>query len=50
MLEDTKKSILEISEAVGFSSMSYFNRVFKRIRFCSPGSYRMLKSTETRLQ
>ena len=43
LLTGTEKTILEISEAVGFSSLSYFNRVFKKIRFCSPGSYRQLK-------
>ena len=43
MLSDSSKSILEISEAVGFSSLSYFNRIFKRVRASSPGSYRKLK-------
>ena len=43
LLTQTEKSILEISDAVGFSSVSYFNRVFKKIRFCSPKSYRKLK-------
>ena len=33
-------SILNISEAVGFSSVSYFNRIFKRYRNCSPRVYR----------
>lgn len=32
--------ILEISETVGFSSVSYFNRIFKRYRGCSPRAYR----------
>ena len=41
LLSQTKKSILEISEAVGFSSLSYFNRVFKKIRNSSPGTYRL---------
>ena len=40
LLTSTRKSILEISEAVGFSSISYFNRVFKKIRNRSPGNYR----------
>ena len=43
LLSSPEKSILEISEAVGFSSISYFNRVFKRVRASSPGSYRKLK-------
>ena len=41
LLSSTDKSILEISEAVGFSSLSYFNRVFKKIRGISPGTYRL---------
>ncbi len=40
MLLKTHDSILEISEAVGFSSVSYFNRIFKRYRNCSPRFYR----------
>lgn len=41
MLARTDSSILEISETVGFSSVSYFNRVFKRYRNCSPRGYRL---------
>ena len=40
LLAKTNNSILEISEAVGFSSVSYFNRVFKKYRNCSPRAYR----------
>ena len=40
LLAKTQRSILEISEAVGFSSVSYFNRIFKRYRGCSPRGYR----------
>ena len=40
MLSRTGESILSISEAVGFASVSYFNRVFKKIRGCSPRTYR----------
>ncbi len=40
LLSRTRDSILDISEAVGFSSVSYFNRVFKKYRNCSPKSYR----------
>ena len=40
LLSKTSMSILEISEAVGFSSVSYFNRVFKRYRNCSPRYFR----------
>ncbi len=44
LLSSTRKSILEISEAVGFSSLSYFNRIFKKIRNRSPGNYRMAEN------
>ncbi len=40
MLARTSLGILEISEAVGFSSVSYFGRIFKRYRGCSPRTYR----------
>lgn len=43
LLSTTDMSILEISEAVGFASISYFNRVFKRVRNVSPGKYRLAK-------
>lgn len=42
MLVKSHESILNISEAVGFSSVSYFNRIFKRYRNCSPRVYRTL--------
>jgi len=40
LLKKTQDSILEISEAVGFSSVSYFNRIFKKYRHISPSAYR----------
>ena len=40
LLQTTEDSILRISEDVGFSSVSYFNRTFKRYRSCSPRFYR----------
>lgn len=40
MLSETDKSILEIALENGFSSVSYFNRVFKAINNCSPSEYR----------
>ncbi len=40
LLTKSESSILEISEAVGFSSVSYFNRIFKRYKNCSPRQYR----------
>ena len=46
LLTKTRKSILEISEAVGFSSVSYFNRIFKKYKSCSPRYYRSAKHGE----
>ena len=43
LLANTRDSILEISEAVGFSSVSYFNRIFKKYKSCSPRYYRTAK-------
>lgn len=40
----TEMSISEIAYAVGFSSLSYFNRIFKKSNFFSPHSYRRLSS------
>lgn len=39
-LIETDKSILEIAFCNGFSSVSYFNRVFKSVNNCSPSEYR----------
>ena len=39
-LATTTDSILDISNDVGFTSVSYFNKVFKRYRNCSPSFYR----------
>ncbi len=39
-LTETEKSVLEIAFENGFSSASYFNRVFKELKFCSPTEYR----------
>ena len=40
MLSSTSDSILEISANVGLSSVSYFNRLFKKYKNCSPSFYR----------
>ena len=40
LLKKTQNSILEISESVGFSSVSYFNRIFKKYHHVSPRTYR----------
>jgi len=43
LLSLTDDSVLEISMEVGFSSVSYFNRVFKRFKGTSPLKYRKIK-------
>ncbi len=35
-------SISEVSYNVGFSSLSYFNRIFKKYKFCSPSAYKLI--------
>ena len=40
MLSSSEKSILEIACDVGFTSLSYFNRTFKRYKNCTPTEYR----------
>lgn len=43
LLSSAKMTILEVSSAVGFSSVSYFNKLFKRYKNCSPSFYRSAK-------
>lgn len=38
-----ESSILEIADAVGFSSVSYFNRIFRKYHSCSPSYYRTVQ-------
>jgi AraC-like DNA-binding protein/quercetin dioxygenase-like cupin family protein len=40
LLSETKDSIITVSEACGFSSNSYFGKVFHRIMGCTPNEYR----------
>lgn len=40
LLIDTKDSVIAISEACGFSSSSYFGKVFFKIMGCTPNEYR----------
>jgi len=40
LLAAGEKSILEIACDVGFTSLSYFNRTFKRYKNCTPTEYR----------
>lgn len=43
LINSTDKSITEVANEVGFSSPTYFNRVFKKINGSSPTFYRKLK-------
>lgn len=43
LLGKTSLGILDIASEVGFSSVSYFNRVFKKYKNCSPSNYRKAK-------
>ena len=40
LLYQTDKSILEIAEMVNFSTLSYFNKIFKKYNGTSPSEYR----------
>ena len=42
--------ITEISLKAGFSSLSSFNRTFKRLKGCSPSEYRSLYSLENKIK
>ncbi|MBE7019855.1 MAG: helix-turn-helix transcriptional regulator [Ruminococcaceae bacterium] len=42
-LTSTDKSIMEIAQLLGFSSQTYFNRVFKSIMMLTPSEYRKLQ-------
>ena len=43
-LLNTHDNIVTIARGVGFASVSYFNRIFKRFRNCSPKIYRSVVS------
>ncbi len=43
LLISTDKSISEISYESGFSSVSYFNRTFKKHKFTTPSTYKKIK-------
>lgn len=44
LLRETDRSVSEIAFAVGFQSLSQFNRVFKKLSGKSPRAYRLSKS------
>lgn len=43
LLASTSKSVMEVSLDVGFSSVSYFNRTFKKYKNCTPTVYKKIK-------
>ena len=43
LLHNTSKSITDVSNEVGFSTVTYYNRVFKKYMKCTPSIYRMIK-------
>ena len=43
LLATTTDTVLDISASVGFSSVSYFNRIFKKYKNSSPSVYRSAK-------
>ncbi len=43
ILSSTSRSILDVSADVGFCSVSYFNKIFKKYKNCSPSFYRTAK-------
>lgn len=43
MLSTTEKTISEVALDTGFASLSYFNRVFKKYKNCSPSVYKKIK-------
>ncbi len=47
-LFSTAKTITEISLESGFSSVSFFNRTFKKLKMCSPSLYRKIRCTPKR--
>lgn len=49
-LSESDKSVLEVALDSGFSSVSYFNRVFKSIKNCSPSEYRSFSKEAIKIQ
>lgn len=43
MLSETQETISEIAYSLGFSSASYFNKIFKRYKRCTPTQYKKSK-------
>jgi AraC-like DNA-binding protein len=50
LLQNSNLRISEIAFAVGFQSLSQFNRVFKKLSGRSPSAYRAARSTRRKLR
>lgn len=46
LFKTNEKSIMEISLDVGFSSVTYFNRIFRKYKGCTPTVYRKAQNVE----
>ena len=46
LFKTNDKSIMEISLDVGFSSVTYFNRIFRKYKGCTPTVYRKAQNAE----
>lgn len=46
LLADPSLKIWEVSEAVGFSDVTHFSRIFKKLEDCSANEYRNVRLTE----
>ncbi len=46
LFKTNDKSIMEISLDVGFSSVTYFNRIFRKYKGCTPTVYRKAQNVE----
>ncbi len=49
LLTTTEKSILEVATDVGFSSVSYFNRVFRKFKTTTPSAFREILYAKNKL-
>ena len=47
LIVETDMKVSDIAIQAGFSSQTYFNRLFKRVHGTSPREYRYLARTET---
>ena len=45
LFKSSERSIMEIAMDVGFSSVTYFNRMFKKVKGCTPSVYRKAQNT-----